>query len=208
VRQQTIWEYFGLPEGLAGHDVLAATANRNGRRTVTTAQLRRWRRNRAPGERDRAATWLRVAMVALALLAAAAAVVSYAAQYQLVRAVKTTAAAVIAALQARIPDAGALVFAALGIALALHGKRAIRAARSTCCVSGSRWQDDRSGAGRRPCHMTRHFMIAMSGLLVPADEAGCASPGDSFMTCRPGGWLCPRRVRGGPGHYLLPGRAA
>ena len=51
------------------------------------------------------------------------------------------------------------------------------------------WQDDRSGAGRRPCHMTRHFMIAMSGLLMPADEAGCASPGDSFMTCRPGGWL-------------------
>jgi hypothetical protein len=49
----------------------------------------------------------------------------------------------------------------------------------------ARWQDDRSGAGRRPCHMTRHFMIAMSGLLVPADEAGCASPGDSFMTCRP-----------------------
>jgi hypothetical protein len=28
-------------------------------------------------------------------------------------------------------------------------------------------------AGRRPCHMTRHFMIAMSGLLMPADEAGC-----------------------------------
>ena len=33
----------------------------------------------------------------------------------------------IAALEAGIPDVGALIFAALGIALALHGKRAIRA---------------------------------------------------------------------------------
>ena len=33
----------------------------------------------------------------------------------------------IAALEAAIPDAAALVFASLGIALALHGKRAIRA---------------------------------------------------------------------------------
>jgi hypothetical protein len=85
--------------------------------------------------KDRAGTWLRVAMAALALLAAAAAVVSYAAQYQLVRAVKTDAARAIAALQAGIPDAGALVFAALGIALALHGKRALRArALNLVCV--------------------------------------------------------------------------
>ena len=33
----------------------------------------------------------------------------------------------VAALEAVIPDAAALVFASLGIALALHGKRAIRA---------------------------------------------------------------------------------
>jgi hypothetical protein len=88
--------------------------------------------------KDRAGTWLRVAMVALAALAAAAAVVSYAAQYQMVRAVKTDAAAAIAALQAGIPDAGALVFAALGIALALHGKRALGArALNLVCVGVS-----------------------------------------------------------------------
>ena len=34
---------------------------------------------------------------------------------------------VIAALEAAIPDAAALVFASLGIALALHGRRALRA---------------------------------------------------------------------------------
>jgi hypothetical protein len=64
-------------------------------------------------------------MTALALLAAAAAAVSWQAQFTLVRGVKHSPA--IAALEAGIPDAGALVFASLGIALALHGKRAIRA---------------------------------------------------------------------------------
>ena len=75
--------------------------------------------------RDRAQAWLRSAMIALAVLAAAAAAVSWDAQYVLVRAVKHDT--VIAALEAGIPDAGALVFASLGVALALHGKRAIRA---------------------------------------------------------------------------------
>lgn len=75
--------------------------------------------------KDRAAAWLRNAMIALAVLAAAAAAVSWDAQYVLVKAVKHTPA--IAALEAGIPDVGALIFAALGIALALHGKRAIRA---------------------------------------------------------------------------------
>ena len=74
---------------------------------------------------DRAATWLRVAMVALAILALTAAVVSYQAQYVMIFAYKGVK--VIAALQAGIPDAAALVFASLGIALALTGKRAIRA---------------------------------------------------------------------------------
>jgi hypothetical protein len=74
---------------------------------------------------DRAGTWLRGALLALALLAAAAAAVSWDAQYVLVRSVKHDPA--IAALEAGIPDVGALIFAALGIALALHGKRAIRA---------------------------------------------------------------------------------
>jgi hypothetical protein len=64
-------------------------------------------------------------MAGLGLLAAAAAVVSFQAQYQMVAGYKH--APVIAAVQAGIPDAAALVFASLGIALALHGKRALRA---------------------------------------------------------------------------------
>ena len=73
---------------------------------------------------DRSGAWLRTAMAGLAVLAAAAAVVSFQAQYQMVAGYKH--APVIAAVQAGIPDAAALVFASLGIALALHGKRALR----------------------------------------------------------------------------------
>ena len=61
----------------------------------------------------------------MCLLAAAAAVVSFTAQYRLVYA--TRRLAVVAGLEAAIPDAAALVFACLGIALALHGRRAVRA---------------------------------------------------------------------------------
>jgi hypothetical protein len=68
--------------------------------------------------------WLVAATVALALLAAAAAVVSWDAQYVMVASARH--ARVIAALEAGIPDAGAAVFAALGIAVALHGRRAMR----------------------------------------------------------------------------------
>jgi hypothetical protein len=64
-------------------------------------------------------------MVSLAVLAAASAAVSYTAQYRMVVAAKGTAP--VAALEAAIPDLAALIFATLGIALALHGKRAIRA---------------------------------------------------------------------------------
>ena len=73
----------------------------------------------------RPGSWLAVSMTALAVLAAAAAVVSYSAQYRMVFGAKGVA--VIAALEAGIPDVAALVFATLGIALALNGKRAIRA---------------------------------------------------------------------------------
>src|SRR5439155_9358272 len=52
-------------------------------------------------------------------------VVSYQAQYQLVAGYKHVP--VVAAVQAAIPDVAALVFASLGIALALHGRRAVRA---------------------------------------------------------------------------------
>ena len=80
-----------------------------------------------PADRDPrewAQAWLRGAMLALAVLAAAAAVVSWGAQYLLVRSVKHSM--VIAALEAGIPDVGALIFAALGIAVALDGGHALR----------------------------------------------------------------------------------
>jgi hypothetical protein len=78
-----------------------------------------------PPAQDRSAMWLRYAAAGLCLLAAAAAVVSFTAQYRMVDATRHLPA--IAALEAAIPDAAALVFACLGIALALHGRRALRA---------------------------------------------------------------------------------
>jgi hypothetical protein len=69
--------------------------------------------------------WLRNAAAGLCLLAAAAAAVSFTAQYRMVNAVRHLP--VVAALEAAIPDAAALVFASLGIALALQGRRALRA---------------------------------------------------------------------------------
>src|SRR6185437_15892231 len=74
---------------------------------------------------DPAALWLRTAAAGLGVLAAAAAAVSFTAQYRMVVATRHLPA--IAALEAAIPDAAALVFASLGIALALHGRRALRA---------------------------------------------------------------------------------
>jgi hypothetical protein len=73
---------------------------------------------------DPARKWLRTAMSALGVLALAAAAVSYQAQYAMVLGYKDSQ--IIAAIQAGIPDAGALVFASLGIAQALQGKRAVR----------------------------------------------------------------------------------
>jgi hypothetical protein len=63
--------------------------------------------------------------VAVGLVAVAAAVVSYEAQWRLVYRDKHELD--ISYVQAAIPDLGSLVFACFGIALALHGKRAIRA---------------------------------------------------------------------------------
>jgi hypothetical protein len=76
-------------------------------------------------KKGRPGGWLVLSMIALAVLAVTAAVVSYSAQYRMVFAAKRVAP--VAALEAGIPDVAALVFATLGIALALHGKRAIRA---------------------------------------------------------------------------------
>jgi hypothetical protein len=85
-----------------------------------TADRPRW----STSGRDHSGIWLRNAAAGLCLLAAAAAVVSFTAQYRLIQA--TRRLAVVAALEASIPDAAALVFACLGIALALHGRRALR----------------------------------------------------------------------------------
>src|SRR5215470_1634578 len=67
-----------------------------------------------PGQ-DRSGLWLRNAAAGLCVLAAAAATVSFTAQYRMVDAIR------------HLPDAAALVFASLGIALALHSRRALRA---------------------------------------------------------------------------------
>jgi hypothetical protein len=100
---------------------------RNGEMKTATAQARR----RDPAG---AALWLRGAAAVLSMLAAAAAAVSWQAQYVMVAGVKHAQA--IAAIEAAIPDAGALVFAALGVALALHGRRALRPrALNAACIA-------------------------------------------------------------------------
>ena len=78
-----------------------------------------------PNGPGRPGFWLHTAAAGLLVLAAAAAAVSFSAQYRLVYAARRLPAA--AAMEAAIPDAAALVFACLGIALALHGRRAVRA---------------------------------------------------------------------------------
>jgi hypothetical protein len=78
----------------------------------------------ATAPHDRSGTWLRNAAAGLALLAGASAAVSFTAQYRMVD--QARGIAVVAGLEAAIPDAAALVFACLGVALALHGRRAIR----------------------------------------------------------------------------------
>lgn len=75
--------------------------------------------------RDQSGPWLRNATIGLCVLAVAAAAVSFTAQYRMINAARRLP--VIAGLEAAIPDAAALVFASLGIALALHAKRAVRA---------------------------------------------------------------------------------
>jgi hypothetical protein len=91
----------------------------------TTGKLCGVRLGWAGPDQDGSGLWLRNAAAGLCVLAAAAAAVSFTAQYRMVDA--TRHLPVVAALEAAIPDAAALVFACLGIALALHGRRAIRA---------------------------------------------------------------------------------
>ena len=114
------WEPFGITRA-----DFAAVPERDGMRVVNV------KFGGEPG--GMAGLWLAGAAGVLALLAAAAAAVSWQAQYTMVRGVKH--ATVVAAIEAGIPDAGALVFAALGVALALHGKRALRPrALNAACI--------------------------------------------------------------------------
>jgi hypothetical protein len=110
------------------HVVTSAHANADGQHVYLREAWRPFRCRQREAEprppMDQAGQWLRNAMLALALLAATAAVVSFAAQFRMVFTAKHSV--IIAALQAGIPDASALIFASLSIALALHGKRAIR----------------------------------------------------------------------------------
>ena len=115
----TRWQPFGID------DEAEEMTERRGVRVVNLT-LRRPKGARDDQSRaGQSDAWLRSAMVALGLLATAAAVVSFEAQYRMVFAAKDVAP--IAALEAAIPDVAALVFASLGIALALHGRQAIRA---------------------------------------------------------------------------------
>ena len=108
----------GGPVGVPDGDLADMAARGGGSRGIDL-------RLRGGGGGDRPARWLTASMAALGVLAGASAVVSYAAQYRMVLAAK--AVAPVAAIEAGIPDVAALVFASLGIALALHGRRAIRA---------------------------------------------------------------------------------
>jgi hypothetical protein len=108
------WQPFGIPA-----EEYEQASPRNGVHMLNLS-LRR-----GSDVQDRAGKWLRYAMAALGVLASAAAAVSFEAQFVMVYRAKHSVP--IAALEAGIPDVAAVVFAALGIALAMHGKRAIRA---------------------------------------------------------------------------------
>jgi hypothetical protein len=124
-----------IPNGCAGWHSPALT-NPDSGQTRLRGDAGQVTVNRNGDGRDRAGAWLRGAILALAVLAVAAAAVSWDAQYVLVKSVKHNTA--VASIEAAIPDIEVLIFAALGIALALHGKRAIRARTlNIACVGTS-----------------------------------------------------------------------
>ena len=138
-----------------------------------------WHLDRA---KDRPARWLTASLFSLAVLAAASAAVSYAAQYRMVFAAKGVAP--VAALEAAIPDVAALIFATLGIALALHGRRAIRARVLNVAAVVDVGGDERAG---------RRARVARSGDL--GDAAGRVRAGFGHGDRR-GPGLGPRPAEG------------
>ena len=110
---------------MKGSTQVSAPTQRSAPRSSTTALTARPTTGRSADHAARSAVaWLIAAMGALAALAVIAAIVSWDAQYVMIASARHSRA--IAALEAGIPDVGAAVFAALGIALALHGRRALR----------------------------------------------------------------------------------
>src|ERR1700761_327088 len=114
-----------LPEQAVPQDTAAADTNAENVSGSRPAKF-------APGQPR---VGLSAAAAGLCVLAGAAAAVSYAAQYRLVYSARHLAVA--AALEAAIPDAAALVFACLGTALALNGRRAIRARLLNAASAGA-----------------------------------------------------------------------
>ena len=122
------WQPFGIPDG-------AYTEAADGRgQKVLNISWRKPRTAEAAGrEADPGRGWMRSALIGLGVLAAAAAAVSIVAQFVMVDTAKHLAWA--SALESGTPDVGAVVFGCLGIALALQGRRALRArALNLLCI--------------------------------------------------------------------------
>jgi hypothetical protein len=121
--------------------VLGATRNRDRERVIVTQPGDfPWPWRRRPADRDRSLTLsaglLAGACILLAVLAAMMGVVSWHAQYAFVLAAKHQHLA--SALEALGLDAGAVIFAVLGIALARLGRRAVIERTLVClCALGS-----------------------------------------------------------------------
>jgi hypothetical protein len=150
-----------------------------------------------------AGIWLHCAGAGLFLLAAAAAAVSFTAQYRLVFAARGLALA--AGLEAAIPDAAALVFACLGVALALHGRRAVRARLLNAASAGTSvfmnsiaagpgWQDTAVWVMPPVAYaLASDTLIGVIRTRVTASQlgkAGGSGAEDVSMLGWPAGWCC------------------
>ena len=139
---------------------------------------------------------------------------SFTAQYRMVDAARHLP--VVAALEAAIPDAAALVFACLGIALAVHGRRALRArALNLASVGRQRVHErDRGRAGlAEPGHLGHAAGRLRPGQRHPHHASSAPATSSRPPGGRRGGHPAghPRRpglvaAAPGPGPRLHPGR--